>query len=83
MRERAARSKSGSWPIAAVAIGVLLGGCRAPLPEVETPAPAAGDRVAFVRDVMVEAAELADGPSRTEKAVEAVRKWRGNVDAED
>ena len=44
--------------------------------------PAAG-RVAFVRDMMIESAELSEGPSRTEKAVEAVRKWGGKADAED
>ena len=82
MREKAAHSRNSSWPIAAVAVGVLLGGCRAPLPELpelEAPVPTAGDRVAFVRDMMIENAELSDGPSRIEKAVEAVRKWGGKA----
>ena len=83
VRAAAARGKTGGWTIAAVAVGVLLGGCRAPLPELEAPAPAAGDRVAFVRDMMIESAEMSEGPSRTEKAVEAVRKWGGKADAEE
>lgn len=67
----------------AVAAGALLGGCRTPLPEMETPQPVAGDGVAFVRDVMIEAAKMSEKPSRTEKAVEAVRIWRGEADSEE
>ena len=77
---------AGAWAVAAVVAGALLGGCRTPLleaPDVEAAPPAAGDQVAFVRDMMIESAEMSKGPARTEKAVEAVREWGGEDDAED
>ena len=87
-RERERARSAGAWAFVAVVAGAaLLGGCRAPLPEavdVEA-APGAGEQVAFVRDMMIENAKLSKGPARTEKAVEAVRKWGGaeDGDAED
>ena len=84
--ERKRGTARGAWAVAVVAAGALLGGCRTPLPEapdVEAAAPAAGDQVAFVRDMMIESAEMSKGPARTEKAVEAVREWGGKEDSED
>ena len=67
--------------IGGLAAGLLLGGCRTPPvePLLEEPLSltAPGDQVKFVRDMMIEAAELSDGPSRSEKAVQTVRDWRG------
>lgn len=64
-----------------LAAGLLLGGCRTPPvePLLEEPLPltAPGDQVRFVRDMMIEAAKLSDGPPRSEKAVRAVRDWGG------
>lgn len=77
-----ARAKSRILMVVGVA-GALLGGCRTPLPEVDTPPPVAGDGVALVRDMMIEAAKMSKKPQRTEKAVEAVRTWRGEADAEE
>ncbi len=74
------------WAVAAVVAGALLGGCRTPqpeAPEMEAAPPAAGDQVAFVRDMMIEKAKMSKGPARTEKAVEAVREWGGKEDSED
>lgn len=76
-----ARAKSRIWIVAAAG-GAMLGGCRTPVPEMEAPLPVEGDGVAFVRDMMVEAAKMSKKSSRTEKAVEAVRTWRGEADAE-
>ena len=84
-RKRGTARGVGAWAVAAVAAGALLGGCRTPLPDVPDveAAPAAGDQVAFVRDMMIESAEMSKGPARTEKAVEAVREWGGKEDSED
>ena len=84
-KQERARS-AGAWVVVAAVAGALLGGCRAPLPEaaaVEAVPPGPGDHVAFVRDMMIENAKLSKGPARTEKAVEAVRKWGGEEAAED
>ena len=75
------RARTGIFVVAAA--GALLCGCRTPLPEMEAPPPVPGDGVAVVRDAMIEAAKLADGPSRSEKAVQAVRVWRGDAEDED
>lgn len=86
-RERERARSAGAWAFVAVVAGAaLLGGCRTPLPEavdVEAAPPGPGDQVAFVRDMMIENAQLSKGPARTEKAVEAVRKWGGEEAAED
>ena len=69
---------------AGVALGaMLLGGCRSPLPELVPPEPEPGAHVDFVRNVMIEAAKASKGPSRSEKAVKAVRVWRGEDDSEE
>lgn len=78
-----ASRKSRVLIAAAGAVGALLGGCRATLPELEAAEPAPGDGVAFVRDVMIEAAKLADGPRRSEKAVQAVSRAVGEAEDED
>lgn len=76
-----------AWAVVGAVAGALLGGCRTPLPEAlaeaEATPPDAGDQVAFVRDMMIENAKLSKGPTRTEKAVEAVRKWGGKEDSGD
>ena len=62
------------------AAALLLCGCRgSPIPPPESfPAtPKPGAQVDFVRQVMIDAAEDSEGPERSEKAVEAVRVWRG------
>ena len=69
---------------AGVALGAtLLGGCRSPLPELAPSEPQPGAHVDFVRNVMIEAAKVSEGPARSEKAVEAVRVWRGKEDTEE
>ena len=55
-----------------VLFGTLLCGCRS--------APQEGERVALVRDLMVESAKLTAGPERSEGAERAVRVWRGQSD---
>ena len=63
-----------------VVAALLLCGCRgSPIPPLERPpaTPKPGAQVDFVRQVMIDAAESSEGPERSEKAVEAVRVWRG------
>ena len=54
----------------------LLGGCQS--------APAEGEYVTFVRELMAESARLKhdakDGPERSEQVERAVRVWRGAED---
>ena len=62
------------------AAALLLCGCRgAPIlpPELLPKTPKPGAQVDFARQVMIDAAKSSEGPKRTEKAVEAVRVWRG------
>ena len=58
--------------LSAITIHAMLAGCQS--------APAPGEYVTFVRDVMAESARLdeeaGEGPDRTEPVEEAVRVWR-------
>ena len=62
------------------AAALLLCGCRGspiPPPELLPKTPKPGAQVDLARQVMIDAAKSSKGPERTEKAVEAVRVWRG------
>ena len=75
-------SRTGHLPVGTCrlplvfALLALLGGCQS--------APAEGEYVTFVRDLMSESARLKDdaedGPDRSEQVERAVRVWRGETD---
>lgn len=72
-----------------VSIAVATSGCRLVPTQPETAAPATvgivpdrdeaaeGDRVALVREAMIESAAMSEGPPHSDRAREAVRVWRG------
>lgn len=72
-----------------VSIAVAASGCRLLPTQPETAAPATvgivrdrddapeGDRVALVREAMIESAAMSEGPPHSDQAREAVRVWRG------
>ena len=72
-----------------VSVAVAASGCRLVPTQPETAAPATvgivpdrddapeGDRVALVREAMIESAAMSEGPPHSDRAREAVRVWRG------
>ena len=74
---------------AGVSVAVAASGCRLLPTQPETAAPATvgvvrdrdeapeGDRVALVREAMIESAAMSEGPPHSDRAREAVRVWRG------
>lgn len=74
---------------AGVSVAVAASGCRLLPTQPETVAPATvgiarerddaaeGDRVALVREAMIESAAMSEGPPHSDRAREAVRVWRG------
>ena len=71
-----------------VAVGLALGvgGCRLVPSQPEPVVPelgivdseaTPGDRVALVREAMIESAAMSEGPPHSEGAQDAVRVWRG------
>lgn len=74
---------------AGVSVAVAASGCRLVPTQPETAAPATvgivpdrddaaeGDRVALVREAMIESAAMSEGPPHSDRAREAVRVWRG------
>lgn len=74
---------------AGVSVAVAASGCRLVPTQPGTAAPATvgiarerddapeGDRVALVREAMIESAAMSEGPPHSDRAREAVRVWRG------
>ena len=74
---------------AGVSVAVAASGCRLVPTQPETAPPATvgivrerddaaeGDRVALVREAMIESAAMSEGPPHSDRAREAVRVWRG------
>ena len=74
---------------AGVSVAVAASGCRLLPTQPETAPPATvgivpdrdeapeGDRVALVREAMIESAAMSEGPPHSDRAREAVRVWRG------
>ena len=72
-----------------VSVAVAAGGCRLVPTQPDTVPPATvgiarerddaaeGDRVALVREAMIESAAMSEGPPHSDRAREAVRVWRG------
>ena len=72
-------NRSMQWLLSAITIHAMLAGCQS--------APAPGEYVTFVRDVMAESARLdeeaGEGPDRSEAFEEAVRVWRDAGEEEE
>ena len=74
---------------AGMSVAVAASGCRLVPTQPETAPPATvgivpdrdeapeGDRVALVREAMIESAAMSEGPPHSDRAREAVRVWRG------
>ena len=72
-----------------MSVAVAASGCRLVPTQPETVVPATvgivrerdeapeGDRVALVREAMIESAAMSEGPPHSDRAREAVRVWRG------
>lgn len=54
----------------AIALALPLAACQSTKLED-------GAQVQFVREIMQESAKVSEGPPRAERAVQAVRDWRG------
>lgn len=63
-------------PLALLALGAAQFACQSAPP----PGSQGGQDVTFVQEMMRESAELAEGPERSEPAVQAVEGYRGGED---
>lgn len=72
--------------LVAVGLAMGVGGCRLVPSQPEPVVPelgivdseaTPGDRVALVREAMIESAAMSEGPPHSEGAQDAVRVWRG------